>query len=284
MSKIEFKDKFVAFIDVLGFKALVEAAEAGNAVTLNNVLSILAEYGSAEHRKRFAKHGPILCPESRYIQRDLDFRATYISDCVIISSEVSPAAVINIVHHCWALVLSLLPLGVMCRGYITRGSISHGDSQFVGSGYHKAYKSEHNVSAFKRRIDERGTPFVEIDSPVSEYVATDGNWCTREMFSRCVKGDGEVVALFPFQRLQHAFVIGNSGTHRFDPGREKQANHNLRTGLARMKHSVLALVDQSNTDAVSKAEHYIRALDAQLAVCDQMDDILTGLGQTRGSL
>src|SRR5258708_15268930 len=103
MSKIEFKDKFVAFIDVLGFKALVEAAEAGNDGTLNNVLSVLAEYGSAKHQERFAKSGPNLCPESRYIQRDLDFRATYISDCLILSSEISPAAVVNLVHHCWAL-------------------------------------------------------------------------------------------------------------------------------------------------------------------------------------
>jgi hypothetical protein len=285
MSKIEFKDKFVAFIDVLGFKALVEAAEAGNDGTLNNVLSMLAEYGSAKHREKFAKSGPSLCPDSRYIQRDLDFRSTNISDSLILSSEISPAAVVNLVHHCWALVLSLLPLGVMCRGYITRGSLSHEGIQFFGSGFHKAYENEkHGVSAFKRVADERGTPFVEIDRLVSEYLATDGDWCSREMFSRCVKSDGEVVALFPFQRLQHSFVIGNSGTHRFDPDREKQANHNLRTSLTRMKHSVLALVDQSNTSAVNKAEHYIRALDAQLATCDQTDDILTKLGQTPGSL
>jgi hypothetical protein len=165
----------------------------------------------------------------------------------------------------------------MCRGYITRGSLSHEGIQFYGSGYQKAYKSEHDVSAFKRGADERGTPFVEIDRLVSEYLATDGDWCSREMFSRCVKGDGEVIALFPFQRLQHSFIIGNSGTHRFDPGREKQANHNLRTNLTRMKHSVLALVDQANIEAVKKAEHYIRALDTQLAACDQTDDILTRL-------
>jgi hypothetical protein len=283
MPKIEFKDKFIAFVDVLGCKALVEAAEAGDDATLNHVLGILTEYGSERHRNGFAQNGPALCPESHYFQRDLDFRVTHISDCLIVSGEVSPAGVINLVHHCWALVLNLLVVGVMARGYITRGNISHHGDQFVGSGYQKAYENEHNVAAFKRQADERGTPFVEIDRGVAEYIATDGDWCTRETFSRCVKADGRVVALFPFQRLQHSFVIGNFGAHRFDPDREKRGNQNLRESLTKMKNRVAALVDRSNPDAVSKAEHYIGALDAQLATCDRIDEILTQLGSRSSS-
>ena len=38
--------------------------------------------------------------------------------------------------------------------------------------------------------------------------------------------------------------------------------------LTDMKQKVSALIDVSNPRAVQKGEHYMRALDAQLAVCD----------------
>ncbi len=34
MANVEFKEKFIAFLDVLGFKKLVEAAEAGTKTPL----------------------------------------------------------------------------------------------------------------------------------------------------------------------------------------------------------------------------------------------------------
>jgi len=277
MPNIEFSDKFIAFIDVLGFKKLVEAAEAGNDQVLNEVLDVLTDFGSAEYRKRFEVTGPKICPQSSCLQRSLDFRATHISDCLVVSSEVSPAGVINLVHHCWAVVLYFLQKGVMCRGHITRGQIFHTDTQFVGTGYQKAYENEAKVAAFKREADERGTPFVEVDREVCEYVATNGDWCVKEMFSRFAKGDGEVVALFPFQRLSHSFIIGDYGGHKFDPAEEKRANNNVRSWLLEMKERVLALVDKSNPSAVRKAEHYIKALDAQLAVCNSTDEFLVRL-------
>jgi hypothetical protein len=96
------------------------------------------------------------------------------------------------------------------------------------------------------------------------------------MFSRCTRGDGDVVALYPFQRLAHSFVIGGFG-REFDPERERRSNHNLRLGLKSLKERVLAFVDTSNPSAVRKAEHYLRALDAQLTVCDKTDGAIDAL-------
>jgi len=142
MSDMEFKDKFIAFVDILGFKKLVEAAETGTGMPLSNLLEALKEFGVPEDRKIYEQYGPRVCPNSPYIHRDLDFRLTQISDCVIISSEVSPAGVINLVGHCWGAVIQVLTKGIMCRGYITRGSVYHTDAQIIGSGYQKAYGKE----------------------------------------------------------------------------------------------------------------------------------------------
>lgn len=279
MSGVTFEDKFIAYIDVLGFSKLVEAAVAGSQGPLDEVLQILTEFGSPKHRERFARYGPTLCPESKCLQRHLDFQVTSISDCLIVSSEVSPAGVINLLHHCWAVVLCLLQKGFMCRGYITRGLLYHTDApQVIGPPYQKAYEYEKNgVTAFNRQADERGTPFVEVDKIVGEYVEVCANTCVKEMYSRFVKGDGSTEALFPFQRLAHSFIVGDYLGHKFDADEERQSNQNIRLMLRNMKERVKALVDISNPSAVSKSEHYIHALDTQLNVCNQTDETLTQL-------
>jgi hypothetical protein len=276
MTDIQFKDKFVAFIDVLGFKKMVQTAEAGTGLPLDKLLEVLKTLGSPEERGRIGKHGPTICPRTRYLQRDLDFRVTQISDCSVISAEISPAGIVNLTWFCWGIVMGLLRNGIMCRGYITRGLVFHTDQQVVGSGYQRAFDNEKNVTAFKREADERGTPFVEVDRTVCEYVKRSEDQCTKEMFGRFVKDDGVVVALFPFKNLSHSFMIAGWGV-KFNPDEEKRNNQNIRAMIGQIKERVLSFVDPSNTDAVRKAQHYILALDAQLIVCDQTDDLLRAL-------
>jgi hypothetical protein len=273
MNDTKFKDKFIGFVDILGFEKLVEAAEAGTGMPLTELIEALKEFGTPEDRQKFETYGPMTCPKSAYTQRNLDFRLTQISDCVIVSSEVSPAGVINLVNHCWGAVIKLLIKGIMCRGYITRGLVYHTDAQIIGSGYQEAYRNEAQVTAFKRKADERGTPFVEVDPVVCDYVRDHGDSCVKEMFSRYVKEDAKVTALFPFQRLEHSFIIAGFG-HKFDPKKEKRSNRNTRLMIENLKKRVMAFVDQSNPNAVSKAEHYIAALDAQIEVCERTDEII----------
>jgi hypothetical protein len=269
---MEFTDKFIAFIDVLGFKNLIAATEAGTGMSLSELVDLLRNLGSPTERKKYSQTGPICCPDAMHIQRDLDFRITQISDCAVVSAEISPAGVINLIHHCSTAVLVLLSKGFMCRGYITRGSIYHTPEQVLGSGYTYAYISEKGVSAFKRKADEEGTPFVEVDAIVSEYVNNCGDSCVQEMFRRSVKSDGTAVALFPFQSLSHPFLL-----NWFEEGRERKENEKVRILLNSFKQGILTNIDTSNPDAVRKAEYYIRAIDEQLRVCDDLEHFINAL-------
>ena len=44
---MEFKDKFIGFVDMLGFKKLVEATDAGTGMTLTELLEIQSHWGRA---------------------------------------------------------------------------------------------------------------------------------------------------------------------------------------------------------------------------------------------
>ncbi len=118
---MEFSEKFVAFVDVLGFKGMLEAAETGHDKSLSEILEYLAILGTPEDEQNMRRYGPSFCPEIRCNRHNLDFKITQISDCVIVSSELSPKGLINLVGHCWAAITELLTKGIMCRGYITKG-------------------------------------------------------------------------------------------------------------------------------------------------------------------
>jgi hypothetical protein len=272
---MEFKEKFIGFVDILGFKQLVASAESGNGISLPEILELVEKLGRAGERQRFERHGARMCPAAPFVQRDLDFRATQVSDCVILSAELSPAGGINLIDQAWMAVTELLVRGILCRGYITRGKIYHTDTQFIGSGYQQAYDGEGKVVAFRRNAEERGTPFVEIDNSVRDYLQTCGDPCVKEMFSRLVKDDGTVTALFPFQQFCAKFMI----TPGFDPVKQKASNQNLRVWLRAMKEKVAKHVDQSNPSAVMKLEHYLTAFDAQLAICDRTDEVIEALAR-----
>ena len=144
-----FKDKLIAFIDILGFKSKVEAAESGSETDLAGLLEQCSKLSQASHAKAIWQHGPMICPGSRHVRRTLDYAVTQMSDSALISVEVSPAGVVNLLHHVWAAVWDLMTDGSMVRGYVCRGSIHHAGDQFVGTGYQSAVEREKLVHAFR---------------------------------------------------------------------------------------------------------------------------------------
>jgi hypothetical protein len=270
--------KFVAFVDVLGFTQLVEDSVAGKGPTADEVADMLAAFGSQADAEIFEKYGPVVCPDAPRIAKDLSFQVVQISDCMIASAETSPAGLINLIDHCTKVVIRFLQRGRMCRGYISHGDIVHRGTLLFGTGYQSAYKGEASVSAFKRHADDRGTPFVEIDPKVVDYVRACGNQCVVKMFSRYARDDGTVTALYPFERFSHSFSIGPLYGLPFEPDKERASNSNVRKMLHTMKQNIIKHVSPTNMEAVRKAEHYIEALDRQLAICDHTDELLDSLG------
>lgn len=274
-----FEDRFIAFIDVMGFKSMIEQAERGLGRSVGEIKEILGELAHPESKAFFIKHGPKICPCSPRVDDHLSFQVTQISDCAIISAEVSPAGLINLVSHCWGAAVMLLVKGVMVRGYITRGNIAHDDTTLLGTGYQTAYTKEAGVTAFKKEADELGTPFVEVDPAVVDYVARQDDSCVKEMFNRMVATDGDVTALYPFKQLSHSFLVSGFGVDRFSPEKEKQNNEMVRQTIRNLIQRVNQYLEPDNAAAQRKTRHYVTALEKQLVVCDQTDEMIDLLCQ-----
>lgn len=208
---MEFKEKFVAYIDILGWSRLVENAEAGRGLPLVELLRLLEHLGTGNERSAFEKTGPKWCPRASYQERNLDFQVTQVSDCAIVSAEISRAGAINLLAHCWTTVLQLLDQGIMCRGYVRIGRIYHTERHVIGTGYQGAVTAEKGVNAFKHEADERGTPFVQIDPSVEDYIERCGDPCVKKMYLRMTRTEGGVTAL-SISETQASRCIGATGS------------------------------------------------------------------------
>ena len=273
---MEFEDKFVGFIDILGWKNLVADAEAGRGLSLDGLLELAATLGRSTDGDVREVH-PAWCPQSPRSSPNLDFQVTQISDCVVVSCEVSPAGAINLIAHCWNAAMGLLRRGIACRGYVTRGRIYHTAHQMIGSGYQTAFAREAGVKAFG--AGDTGTPFIELDPIVVEYFERCDDPCVRTIFDRSVARDGDLVAIFPFQRLAHSFIVAGGG-QSFDAEKERGANRNLRAMITTLKERILSHSDPTNERIMRKTAHYLAALDRQLEVCDRTDEAIAKLEST----
>ncbi|WP_198958941.1 hypothetical protein [Candidimonas nitroreducens] len=271
----EFSDKFVAFVDILGFKNLVNRASRHDDMSLDDLLRLAQTLGPTEARSVFDAYGPVCCPAAHRVRKNLDFRVVQISDCVIVSSEISPAGLINLIHYCWGSVLRLLTEGVLCRGYVTRGEIYHTERQVIGPAYQEAYSKEGRVSVFSDGEGESdGTPFVEVAPIVLEYVESQSDQCVSEMFNRMVQRVPDGAALFPFKRLEASGAIGGAQSEEL-----LKANATIRENIHKYKRLMWSFGKPSGERALSKVRHYEAALDEQLRLCDGLDEVVGKLQQ-----
>ena len=264
-------DRFIAFFDVLGWKSLVRTTEEENDFSVQKVIEVLDVIRSELRRCRdsYENDGPEICPAAQRNNNDLDFRFTVFSDNVVLSSEISPAALINLLNCCRIVYLKLIMMGLMCRGYVKRGMIYHTVDYCVGTGLNDVVEGEKKVSIFKTESGESGTPFIEVDRNIVQYIEDEtSDKCIREMFSACVKNEGDVAAIFPFSSLDPG-IFGGGGD---DPNEKRKAVSAVRNWISKSKEMIRRHVDPSSEPARQKEGCLLRMLDAQLDLCNRMEE------------
>ena len=276
---IALTEKFIGFVDIMGFKSLMAGADTGNGMSHSELFNLLKLLGSDADRAERIKYGSKICPHAPFLQRDVDFHITQQFDCAVVSAELSPAGAINVLSHCWGACFALLSKGLMCRGYIKRGLAYHTEKVVFGPGHVDVVEKEKQVSFFKSDSDRSGTPFIEVDKDVVDYIATQPDACVKEMAGRMMRTESGLTAIFPVKRLNHSFMIGGFGMPKFNPEKEKTSLNNVRGWIRQMKLDVQKYIDLNNESAVTKGGHYIGMLDQQLLACDETERAIDALSR-----
>jgi hypothetical protein len=133
---IMFTQGTVAFLDVLGFRALVSSAEndAGKCAQLQSLVLTLDERVTWEHGQHHQD-----------VPTEVQPKWIFISDSLIISSQNSlgdDRDLAAVMVKCVQVTNMLLGMGYLVRGGISRGQVCRTTNNIFGTAYIQAYEQE----------------------------------------------------------------------------------------------------------------------------------------------
>jgi hypothetical protein len=151
-----YSDRYVAFIDILGFSGIV--AKVGRAPKFyEDLLSDLRELRRT------------LPPRQEKVVTDL--RVQTFSDSIVLSTDVTPDGLWHLLFVLHDLTNALLPRGIFIRGGVSRGKMHHEDDIVFGDAMIEAYGLETKVAQYPRIVLSKR---VWQDS--QEAATTDEVW------------------------------------------------------------------------------------------------------------
>jgi hypothetical protein len=164
-----YSDRYVAFVDILGFSDIVRRSEKDQTtIRIDALAKALVDIG-AWHPS---------------INESDDFQFQSFSDSIVMSSAATLTGLAHIFYSITELTLRLLSDGLLIRGAVAKGKLHHKQAVIFGPSLLEAYNLEHTIAKYPRvvlsrevyrdfhrvadsyifpkiRLDEDGPPFLD---------------------------------------------------------------------------------------------------------------------------
>lgn len=160
-----YQQRYCAYIDILGFKELVNRLAAGG-----TPFEFLKELLSKLHNPWNNLGG---------MRTDADFRVQSMSDAVVISTTPTAWGLVKILHAISDLTRDLLMQGYFIRGAIAKGGLYHDDKMVFGDALVAAFKLEQEIVRFPR---------IMVSSEIFNEARADEEFGAT-MYTSILKGD-----------------------------------------------------------------------------------------------
>jgi hypothetical protein len=176
-----YEDRYLAFIDILGWKELVYRSssdpKAMGAISEAAEVISMAPGWAQEINDNFrnlaaTEAGARVARESGE-PFDSDIRATHFSDNFVLSAPVRQTSRICLPYVVASLVNRLTHAGIYTRGSIVRGLIRHADHAIFGPALVDAYELERDVANYPRILVHPSAEGL-FDTPLWLRTDTDG--------------------------------------------------------------------------------------------------------------
>jgi hypothetical protein len=143
-SNAEYSDRLVCFIDILGFRNMVDKTVGDDGADQNELITEI---------KDIFKVGQYFIKPDEDDELNADVRVTWFSDSIVLSFDYTSES--QIFHRLLSLQWMLINFayrGVLCRGGIAQGKIVHTEEMIFGPAMNEAYDLENNAAIFPRII------------------------------------------------------------------------------------------------------------------------------------
>lgn len=155
MGNANYEFRYIAFLDLLGFKKMVEQSAVNQGI-LNNIYGALSYIGDIRHDNYY---GPLSMVE-------LGKQVTAFSDSIVISYSTSmPGGGFHVLMDLVFICNDLLRIGIPVRGGVTVGQLIHDEQKCFGPAMIDAYTMESNDAIYPRIIINPNVIEQDLSNP-----------------------------------------------------------------------------------------------------------------------
>lgn len=140
MSVTVYKQRYVTFLDILGFREIV-AQSLKNPFKGFELEKVLGDL----------KFDPAAAGESS----GYDPQYQSFSDSIVISATATPKGLVFLLNETIAISVWLLSVGILTRGGIAKGALLHERGVMFGPAFNEAYELENTVARYARILPAR---------------------------------------------------------------------------------------------------------------------------------
>lgn len=161
----DYEQRFVAFIDILGFsRAVEESAPPARRITLDQLREALQVPEPVQADK-------VVVGRIGDISRS-GHRLNQFSDTIVVSTQFTEAGLMHLLMHAEKIGFRLLKLGFLCRGGIASGWLYHDDAIVLGPALLAAYHIEKNVAKHPRIVLDVAVAQwgLALPEPVGDHI------------------------------------------------------------------------------------------------------------------
>jgi hypothetical protein len=177
-----YSDRYVAFVDILGFSDIVRNSERSR-----DQASALVRVLERIRARSLGGAGDDLF--------GVDFKVQSFSDTIVLSDKVAESGLKWLLYSVQELTLDLLAQGILTRGGITKGLMYHSEGVAFGPAFLNAYYLESNIANYPRVVVDR--------SVHNDYRARNKQtWETGEFAPRLMHADDGPVYLDIFWKFK----------------------------------------------------------------------------------
>jgi len=209
---IEYENRAVAFIDLLGFRERVSSLQDGDQEELKKIIKVLE---LMKNQSRF------MAKQSEEVSIDLE--VSFFSDSVVLSVNKQDAA--ELIWRTGWLQSALLVRGELPRGGISVGKVYHHGGILFGDGMLNAYNLESKAAMYPRVIVEKGVISDTINDPMAFFitVGSDGLTFVNPFMFPIDKNGGSIT--FDDNESQFVYLKGISQKLHSGKTRTKKPEH-----------------------------------------------------------
>jgi hypothetical protein len=137
-----YTQRYVAFIDILGFSQIVsQTGQRGAIFDADSLVEILTDMGA------------------RFEEQDTafgdDFKFQTFSDSIVMSEAASGEGFEHLTRSIRSLTIEMLSSGLLIRGGISKGQLHHDEKVMFGPAFLEAYRIESTIANYPRVVLSR---------------------------------------------------------------------------------------------------------------------------------